>query len=95
MITQKQFVNRVFDNFDKLHEKIDENHKEVNEKVTDLCARMRTVESTIKSHIAVGDVINVKKKEKREVSNKRFYIVMAIIGTGFTAINTLISLITN
>lgn len=93
MISQEQFVERVFDNFDNLSIKIDKNHEETNKKVTDLCNRMTKVEDGFKSHLEINEAIENLKKENSIKKSKTFYLIIGLIGAGFTAVNTIIKFV--
>lgn len=76
MISQEQFAQRVFDNFDTLRDKIDNNHSELNGKVNNLCERMTKVESGFESHMD-----DLEKKDKNRTRN--FTISLGLITIAF------------
>lgn len=92
MITEEQFVNRVFDNFRDLNRKIDENYEKLDKKVDDLCTRTSNLESKFRSHVDVGAVIKNLKKEQNERNNRRSYIAMGIMGLVFTIYEIIVNI---
>lgn len=92
MMSNEQFVERVFDNFDNINEKMDKHHESMDFKVSDLCNRMTKIESEFTAHLEVGKKIDEFDDKKLDRKEKKFYVIMALIGAGFTALNFLLGI---
>jgi len=69
----KLLWERAFDKFDHMEEKIDTNHKNQNEKISDLCDRATKTETALSIHLAAQEKRAIRKE-------KAFYIIIALIG---------------
>ena len=72
---------------------MDVQHGEIRGKVDDLCNRMTKIESEFGSHLEVGKQIKEFDVGKLDRKEKKFYVVMAVIGVIFTAVNTAIAFV--
>lgn len=87
MITEGQFYDQVISEFREINRKIDENHKDTNEKIVDLCDKISDVktdvakvQSEICTHLEVVKAVDSNETGKIEHRDRNFYIAIALVG---------------
>lgn len=70
-------ISRMFEKMDDMSKKID-----------DLCNRITRMEAAVSTHFKEVDEGKNKKKIKSEWKEKKFYIIIAVMGTLFAAYST-------
>lgn len=63
--------------FDDMTKRILDNLDGLNEKIDDLCSRMTKVEIHLDNHFK-------EIEQKRADNDRKFYVIIAMMGTGFT-----------
>lgn len=91
MISEQQFYEQVFDNFKELHDKIDGKYESLSGKIDsikeDLCDRITNHEKIMEKHLAVEDALKQQKVTNTQKIDRKFYIIMAIMGTVTSSIS--------
>jgi len=73
MISDEVFYKRIMDKFDKLDEKIQ-----------DLCDKVTKSNKKIDEHLAINDALDQKNEEDLKNRDRKFYVIMGLMGLGFT-----------
>lgn len=84
MLSTEDFTKRVLDSFDNIREEIGELRKEVG-KIHDCQTRL---ESQFQTHLRVEEALEKQEKDKKTLNNNKFYVIIAVLTTVFTAIST-------
>lgn len=89
MVEPEQFYNQVFDQFNRINDKIDKNQEHNDGKLTDLCDRMGNMEKNWATHMAILDTTKGIKSEQKTTNNNRFYVITGAMGVFFAAFESI------
>jgi len=91
MLTESEFIKIVLDKFKEINEKIDELKDDMSEQVKKLCDSIHNTQKSIDDHLLIMKTTknlhneeNIEEELQRERKNKKFYVIMAILGIGLT-----------
>lgn len=86
MDTLFESISQRFDSFDqKMEKKIDK----IEEKIDDLCDRTGKNTKKIDEHLAVISALEIKEIKKKDNRDRKFYIIIAVMGVAFSAVTLL------
>lgn len=91
MISPDQFYDRVFKNFDNLHEKVDNYHKEDCKRIEKIQEQLNSLEKKVDVHLAVNTAVDNQENKTNEQKNHKIYWLIGIAGV----INTILALFYN